>query len=118
MSQPKSFDPNGFSLSTAAVKHFKDSLSLEKTVRGIRFSVEEASGCSGYTYAMDFITDIQDEDLVFNCEDLQICIDPQSFVYLKGTTVDFVTEGVNEEVKFLNPNVKAVCGCGESFEID
>ena len=49
MSQPKSFDPNGFSLSTAAVKHFKDSLSLEKTVRGIRFSVEEASGCSGYT---------------------------------------------------------------------
>ena len=27
-------------------------------------------------------------------------------------------EGVNEEVKFLNPNVKAVCGCGETFEID
>jgi Fe-S cluster assembly iron-binding protein IscA len=29
-----------------------------------------------------------------------------------------VSEGVNEEVKFLNPNVKAICGCGETFEID
>ena len=27
-------------------------------------------------------------------------------------------EGVNEGVKFLNPNVKAICGCGESFEIN
>ena len=36
---------------------------------------------------------------------------------LKGTKVDFIQEGLNEEVKFLNPNVKAVCGCGESFEI-
>ncbi len=70
MSQPKSFDPNGFSLSTAAVKHFKNSLSLEKTVTGIRFSVEEASGCSGYTYAMDFITEIQDEDLYIEFKNL------------------------------------------------
>ena len=118
MSQPESFDPNGFTLSSAAVKHFKNSLSSEETDVGIRFSVEEASGCSGYTYTMDFITEAQEEDIVFKCEDLRVCIDPQSFTYLKGTTVDFVSEGVNEEVKFLNPNVKAVCGCGESFEID
>ena len=118
MSQAESFDPNGFTLSSAAVEHFKNSLSSKEADAGIRFSVEEASGCSGYTYAMDFITEAREEDLVFDCEDLRVWIDPQSFTYLKGTTVDFVSEGVNEEVKFLNPNVKAVCGCGESFEID
>jgi len=118
MSQPKSFDPNGFALSSAAIDHFKNNLKSEKSAAGIRFSVEEASGCSGYTYAMDYISEIQDEDLVFNYEDLRVYIDPLSFTYLKGTTVDFVREGLNEEVKFFNPNVKAVCGCGESFEID
>ena len=39
-------------------------------------------------------------------------------VILKGTKVDFLVEGVNEGIKFLNPNVKAICGCGESFEVD
>ena len=118
MGKLKSFDPNGFTLSTAEVEHFKNSLASVEVNAGIRFSIEEASGCSGYTYTMDFISEIRDEDLVFDCEDLRVCIDPQSFIYLKGTTVDFVSEGVNEEVKFLNPNVKAICGCGESFEID
>ena len=100
-------------MSSVAVEHFKNS-----SVKEIRFSVEEASGCSGYNYAMDFVENHADEDFVFNCEDLKVYIDPQSFNYLKGTKVDFVSEGVNEEVKFLNPNVKAVCGCGETFEID
>jgi len=105
-------------MSSAAIEHFKNSRSLEKGDMGIRFSVEEASGCSGYNYAMDFVEKRADEDFVFNCEDLKVYIDPQSFTYLRGTKVDFVSEGVNEEVKFLNPNVKAVCGCGETFEID
>ena len=61
---------------------------------------------------------MDDEDFIFNFEDLKVYIDPQSFTYLKGTKVDFVSEGVNEEVKFLNPNVKSVCGCGETFEIN
>ena len=100
-------------MSSVAVEHFKNS-----SVKEIRFSVEEASGCSGYNYAMDFVENHADEDFVFNCEDLKVYIDPQSFIYLKGTKVDFVSEGVNEEVKFLNPNVKAVCGCGETFEIN
>ena len=118
MNQTKYFDPNSFTMSNAAIEHFKNTRSLEKSDMGIRFSVEEASGCSGFTYAMYFVENHQDEDFVFNCGDLKVCIDPKSFTCLKGTKVDFVSEGVNEEVKFLNPNVKAVCGCGESFEID
>ena len=48
---------------------------------------------------------------------IKVFIDQNSFNFLRGTTVDYVQEGVNEQIKFLNPNVKAVCGCGESFDI-
>ena len=109
----KYFDPNSFTMSSVAVEHFKNSSAKE-----IRFSVEEASGCSGFTYAMDFVENQDDEDFIFNFEDVKVFIDPKSFTFLKGTKVDFISEGVNEEIKFLNPNVKAVCGCGESFEVD
>ena len=49
---------------------------------------------------------------------MSVFIDPNSFKFLKGTKVDFLVEGVNEGIKFLNPNVKAICGCGESFQVD
>ena len=35
-----------------------------------------------------------------------------------GTQLDYVKEGINRTLKFLNPNVTAACGCGESFSID
>ena len=59
-----------------------------------------------------------EDDLIFNFDDVSVFIDPSSFKFLKGTKVDFLVEGVNEGIKFLNPNVKAVCGCGESFQVD
>ena len=37
---------------------------------------------------------------------------------LRGTTVDFVREGLNSLLRFGNPNAKDYCGCGESFSID
>ena len=65
MNLPKTFDPGSFTMSSAAIEHFKNSRSLEKGDMGIRFSVEEASGCSGYNYAMDFVENHADEDFVF-----------------------------------------------------
>jgi iron-sulfur cluster assembly protein len=81
-------------------------------------SVSESAGCSGYTYQIDYVEKQESEDLVFKFEDISVFIDTNSFKYLKGTKVDFLVEGVNEGIKFLNPNVKAICGCGESFEVD
>tara|TARA_B100001013_G_C24399325_1_gene359324 strand:+ start:224 stop:598 length:375 start_codon:yes stop_codon:yes gene_type:complete len=118
INKPVSFDPKNFSMSKAAVNHFKQSLSSMNSNLGIRFSVVETSGCSGYTYALDFVKKKQEEDKVFDCDNVKVFIDPKSFTFLKGTKVDFISEGVNAEIKFLNPNVKAVCGCGESFEVD
>ena len=88
------------------------------TAKGIRFAVSEASGCSGYTYELDYVIEASEDDLIFTFENIKVFIDNHSFKYLKGTTVDFEVDGVNQGIKFLNPNVKAVCGCGESFEVE
>ena len=58
------------------------------------------------------------EDKIFEFGDVHVFIDENSFLYLKGTKVDFEVDGVNQGIKFHNPNVKAVCGCGESFEVE
>jgi len=46
-----------------------------------------------------------------------VIVDQKSLVYLDGTEVDFVREGLNEGFEFKNPNQKGECGCGESFTV-
>jgi iron-sulfur cluster assembly protein len=36
---------------------------------------------------------------------------------LEGSTLDFQREGLNQLFRFLNPNAKDACGCGESFSV-
>jgi iron-sulfur cluster assembly protein len=46
-----------------------------------------------------------------------LVVDPQSLPALDGLEVDYAREGVNAAFQFNNPNVKASCGCGESFSV-
>ena len=83
---------------------------------GLRLSVR-TSGCSGMAYTMEFADELQADDLTFESNGVTVIIDPKSLVYLDGTELDFVREGLNEGFKFNNPNAKAECGCGESFSV-
>jgi len=83
---------------------------------GVRLGVK-TSGCSGLSYTMEFVDETTPEDQLFENFGATIVIDPKSLVYLDGTELDFVREGLNEGFKFNNPNVKAECGCGESFNV-
>lgn len=83
---------------------------------GLRLGVK-TSGCSGMAYVLEFADKINDEDLVFENRGVKIIVDPKSLLYLSGTELDFVKEGLNEGFKFNNPNVKDECGCGESFTV-
>ena len=83
---------------------------------GIRLGVR-TTGCSGLSYVLEFVDEKTDEDVVFECGGVQLIIDPKSLVYLDGTQLDYVKEGLNEGFEFKNPNVKDECGCGESFHI-
>lgn len=83
---------------------------------GLRLGVR-TSGCSGMAYVLEFADVINEDDVVFEDHGVKVIIDGKSMVYLDGTEVDFVKEGLNEGFKFNNPNVNSECGCGESFHV-
>ena len=104
------------SMTSAAVDHVAKYLDKRGQGIGIRLGVR-TSGCSGMAYVLEYVDDLNEEDQVFDFDNVKIVIDPKSLVYLDGTELDFVKEGLNEGFKFNNPNVRSECGCGESFNI-
>jgi iron-sulfur cluster assembly protein len=84
---------------------------------GMRVGVK-TNGCSGMSYVLEFVDEINPaEDEVFEIGGVKIVVDKKSLVYVNGTEVDFIKEGLNEGFKFNNPNEKGQCGCGESFTV-
>ncbi len=84
---------------------------------GVRLGVK-TTGCSGMAYVIEFVDDVNDdEDEVFESNGVTIVVDKKSLVYIDGTEMDFVKEGLNEGFAFNNPNEKDSCGCGESFTV-
>lgn len=104
------------SMTEAAARHVQRSLEGRGKGAGIRLGVK-TTGCSGLAYVLEFVDELAAEDLVFESHGVRVIIDPKSLVYLDGTELDFVREGLNEGFKFNNPNVRGECGCGESFNI-
>lgn len=83
---------------------------------GLRLGVK-TTGCSGMAYTLEFVDEKDSDDMTFDSRGVQVIVDPKSLVYLDGTELDFVKEGLNEGFEFKNPNVKDECGCGESFTV-
>jgi len=104
------------SLTPAAAQHVQNYLSTRGKGEGIRVGVK-TTGCSGLAYVLEYVDEVRSEDAVFESEGVKVFIDPKSLVYLDGTQMDFIKEGLNEGFKFQNPNSKAECGCGESFTV-
>lgn len=92
-------------------------LQIEKNqALALRFGAKE-SGCSGFSYVMDFAQSIDEDDIVFDSYDVKVVIDPKSLSILDGTQIDYVSEGLNQTFKFSNPKATDECGCGESFAV-
>lgn len=99
----------------SAIAYIKRILQDTPDALGIRLGVK-TTGCSGLSYVVDVAKELRERDQVFQVgEDLQVVINLDSLSYLKGMEVDCQAEGLNEGLKFNNPNAKAACGCGESF---
>jgi iron-sulfur cluster assembly protein len=103
-------------LTERAANHVRGQLERRGRGEGLRVGVR-TSGCSGMAYVLEFADVIEPEDSVFEQHGVKIVVAPASLVYLDGTEIDFVREGLNEGLKFNNPNVRDQCGCGESFTV-
>lgn len=74
-------------------------------------------GCTGFSYIFEWDDKKpRKSDKVFEQHGVTLFVDPKSFVYLRGTELDFVTSMMGHGFKFINPNVKGECGCGESVQ--
>ena len=111
------FDPvSSVSLTASAQKYFASKL-VKQPGKLIRLSTKE-SGCTGFSYVLDIVDTASGDDTVLEFGNVILAVDSSSaHQMLKGTEIDLVREGVNEVVKFNNPNVVAECGCGESFSV-
>ena len=56
---------------------------------GLRLMVV-GGGCSGFTYDMDLENQENDGDSVIEREGLKVYVDPMSYQYLDGTTIDYI----------------------------
>ncbi|MEQ5803630.1 iron-sulfur cluster assembly accessory protein [Halomonas sp. H10-9-1] len=83
---------------------------------GLRVSVKP-SGCSGYSYVLDFADEAANDDTCFEERGVKVFVAPDALEMLDGSEVDYVNEGLNRYFRFNNPNVKDECGCGESFTV-
>jgi iron-sulfur cluster assembly protein len=89
-----------------------------KNYAGIRLGVK-TTGCSGLAYVLEYVQEYKPEPYVINYAqpDFVILVNQKDDVYLRGMTVDYVRQGLNEGFEFSNPNERDRCGCGESFRI-
>jgi len=101
----------------AAAQHIRSQIEQRGRGVGIRLRVE-TTGCSGLSCVLEFVDTPAQEDLHFEDRGIGLYVDPKSLAYLDGTELDFAREGVNEGIRFNNPNSRGECGCGESFFVE
>ena len=78
----------------------------------------EKSGCSGYSYKLDFgnSANLKNFELI-NQDGAKVLIDPKATMFLLGSIMDYRTDKLSSRFVFDNPNEKSTCGCGESFNV-
>jgi len=99
-----------------AAKKIRDLLIQQnKESQGLRVKVV-GGGCSGLSYKMDLDLP-RDGDRVFERDAVKVLVDRKSFLYLRGTELDYADTLMDSGFKLQNPNVKRTCGCGNSFSV-
>ena len=92
-------------------------LSRKSKPLGIKLDIE-TKGCSGLTYKLEYVDNPLEEDEVVNVdEDIKIFVNPKASLFLIGTQMDYQEGELESGFKFINPNEKGRCGCGESFHV-
>lgn len=103
-------------LTPAAARRIGTQIAQRGKGVGLRVGVKK-SGCSGYAYTMDYADEIAADEQVFEQHGARVVVKAEHLPMLEGLTLDYQKQGLNEAFKFLNPNVKGQCGCGESFSV-
>ncbi|KAH9246524.1 hypothetical protein BASA81_015939 [Batrachochytrium salamandrivorans] len=72
-------------------------------------------GCSGQVYTLEYVTEKARFDEVIDQDGVKVLIDSKALFSLIGSEMDYVEDKLSAQFVFNNPNVKEMCGCGQSF---
>lgn len=104
-------------ISLKAAKRIRENLERENMPSGgLRLGVK-GGGCSGFSYVMRFEPEKRAGDKVFEEHGGRIFVDMKSYLYLKGTTLDWQGSMLQQSFTFINPNASKTCSCGLSFTV-
>ena len=104
-------------LTQSAAQRVQTMLAKRGSGVGLRVGTRK-SGCTGFAYVVDYADNIEDDDAVFESHGIKVIVNLTSLPLLDGMQLDYVkTNALNEGFEFKNPNVKDMCGCGESFSV-
>jgi iron-sulfur cluster assembly protein len=107
----------GLQVTERAVKRIRAAMAKEgisPAEGGLRLGVM-GGGCSGLSYSIKFDTQPRERDRVYEFDGVRIFVDPKSFLYLHGMTLDYEESLMRQGFNFINPNSSRSCGCGTSF---
>jgi len=104
------------SLTPSAAEKIRVLMAEDGEVSVLRVAIE-GGGCSGFQYGLGFDRGPQEGDVEFECEGVNVVVDPFSVPYLAGARVDYLETIQESGFKIENPNAVASCGCGHSFTV-
>jgi len=102
-------------LTPTAIDKVKAIMSERGEEGGLRIVVI-GGGCSGFQYQMSLDREAGSDDRIIEQDGLKVFVDSRSLIFLHGTRIDYVDSPAGSGFKFENPNARASCGCGESFQ--
>ncbi len=100
-----------------ALKRIRAAMAKEgvsPTEGGLRLGVI-GGGCSGLSYSLRIDARPRERDRIYEFEGVRVFMDPKSFLYLHGMTLDYEETLLRQGFNFINPNATRSCGCGSSF---
>jgi iron-sulfur cluster assembly protein len=115
--QAASGTPGGLQVTDRAVKRIRIAMAKEGVSPeegGLRLGVM-GGGCSGLSYSIKFDTRPRERDRIYDFDGVRVFVDPKSFLYLHGMTLDYEETLMRQGFNFINPNSSRSCGCGSSF---
>lgn len=109
-------DTSGIEFTEAAIAEARKAMEVESvdpTENGLRVVAHEKNcDCGSMAYGMHFDSDPSPEDEVLDQDGLRVFVDPESYEYVEGATVDYVSGPGREGFIVDVSSEGSGCGCG------
>lgn len=75
-------------------------------------------GCSGLIYTLNLEEIADENDTIYQHQNLTIVVAQDTLPYLKDLKIDYSEDLMGGGFRFQNPQSKTTCNCGQSFALN